>query len=115
MKQNPYRNKFEAKVAHKLGPAYEYETMKLSYEVPARQAIYTPDFIDYENKVIVEAKGYLRAEDRKKMVLIKQQNPDWTICFMFQKANQTISKSSKTTYAMWAEKNGFSWRELPKG
>jgi len=89
--------------------------MKLSYEVPARQAIYTPDFIDYENKVIVEAKGYLRAEDRKKMVLIKQQNPDWTICFMFQKANQTISKTSKTTYAMWAEKNGFSWRELPKG
>jgi hypothetical protein len=88
--------------------------MKLSYVVPARRASYTPDFIDHATKTIIEAKGFLRAEDRKKMVLIKEQNPDWTFVLLFQKPTTTISKASKTTYAMWAEKNGFSWRELPK-
>lgn len=109
----PYRNKFEERVAEQLGDGFEYETIKLSFIVPARKATYTPDFIDHQNKRLIEAKGYLRASDRKKMVLIKEQNPDWTIHFIFQKAQQTISKTSKTTYAAWAENHGFTWEELP--
>lgn len=114
-KYHPYRNRFEQRVAAKLGQDWDYETIKLSYIVPARKATYTPDFINHETKTIIESKGYLRAEDRKKLVLIQAQNPDWTIKLLFQNPRATISKASKTTYAAWAEKNGFQWEELPKG
>ena len=114
-KHHPYRNGFEKRVADQLGDGWEYESMKLSYVVPARKASYTPDFINHDTKTIVESKGFFRAEDRKKMLLIKEQNPDWTIKLLFQNPQATISKASKTTYAIWAEKNGFVWEQLPKG
>lgn len=109
-----YRNNFEKRVGEHLGDEWTYEDLKLSYIVPARKASYTPDFINHATKELIEAKGYLRASDRKKMVLIKAQNPGWTIKLLFQNPQQTISKASKTTYAAWAEKNGFKWEELPK-
>jgi hypothetical protein len=41
------------------------------------------------------------------MLAVKAQHPEWTIIFVFQNPNQTIAKTSKTTYSKWAEKNGF--------
>lgn len=113
-KYSPYRNSFEQRVADHLSDGWEYESIKLNYVVPARRASYTPDFINHDTKTIVESKGYLRAEDRKKMLLIKEQNPDWTFILLFQNPRATISKASKTTYADWATKQGFKWEELPK-
>tara|TARA_R110002095_G_scaffold124022_1_gene107773 strand:+ start:107 stop:295 length:189 start_codon:yes stop_codon:yes gene_type:complete len=46
-------------------------------------------------------------EDRQKHILIRKQRPDLDIRFVFDNPNARISKTSKTTYAAWCEKNGF--------
>ena len=71
--------------------------------------LYTPDFtisLSGGRKIYIECKGWLRPEDRQKMLKVKQQNPDADIRFIFQ-ADNKIRKGSKTTYTMWATKNGF--------
>lgn len=98
------RNKFEAQVAQQLGEGWHYEAAKLPYTITFT---YTPDFINHETKTIVESKGFLRDEDRRKMIAVKKAHPDYTIHIIFQKPDTRISKSSKTTYKQWAEKNGF--------
>lgn len=65
-----------------------------------------PDFV-LPNGIIVEAKGRLTDHDRKKMVLVKEQNPEFDIRFVFSRPNNPIYKGSKTTYAAWADKHGF--------
>jgi hypothetical protein len=59
----------------------------------------------------VEYKGYLRPEDKTKMVAVRKQYPDLDIRFIFQRANKPSYKGAKTTYADWAEKNGYLWAE----
>lgn len=102
------RNRFESKVAKSLGPEFAYEAMRLTYTV---QKKYLPDFIDVDGKKIVEAKGCFTAEDRAKHKAIKSQHPDWDVTIIFQNAQKTISKDSKTTYADWCEANGIKWRQ----
>jgi hypothetical protein len=109
------RSSFEDKVVAELRNSkveFEYESMKVSY---TQIHTYTPDLI-FPNGVIVELKGYFDATDRGKHKRIKLSNPSLDIRFVFQKADKKISKTSKTTYAMWAEKNGFMWAEgsIPK-
>jgi len=84
---------------------FAYETLKLDYTI---KAVYSPDFI-LPNGVILEAKGYFKPEDRRKMLAVKKQHPELDIRLVFQAPYNTLSKKSKTTYAMWAEKNGFLW------
>ncbi|MGQ8630874.1 endodeoxyribonuclease [Agrobacterium sp. DKPNP3] len=103
------RNRFEQKVAKTLGPEYAYEALRLTYTV---QKKYLPDFIDVEAKKIVEAKGRFTAEDRSKHKAIKAQHPDWDVTIVFQNAQQTITKISKTTYADWCDANGIKWQQL---
>lgn len=110
-----YRSSFEDKVLAKLredGRDFKYESMKLKYVISAN---YTPDIV-LGNGIIVELKGYFDADDRRKMRLVKEQHPHLDIRLVFQKAEKTITKSSKTTYAQWAEKNGFKWanQEIPR-
>lgn len=86
----------------------------LKYVRPASDHKYTPDF-RLSNGVIIESKGLFATEDRQKMILVKAQYPHLDIRMLFSNANAKISKGSKTTYAMWADKNGFPWahREVP--
>ncbi|NML04294.1 endodeoxyribonuclease [Sphingomonas sp. G-3-2-10] len=105
-----YRNKFEERVARQLGPEYEYEALKLPY---VTQHTYTPDFVDPARKLIVESKGQFPAADRKKMLAVKAQHPDWTIKLVFQNPNARLSKASSTTYSAWADKHGFAWERGP--
>lgn len=110
---NGYRSGLEKRIADDLeqrGVPFEYEKLKLSYEVPSRTATYTPDF-RLPNGIIVEGKGRFDAEDRQKMVLIKKQHPDLDIRFVFSRGSAPIYKGSPTTHAMWCEKNGFPWAE----
>ena len=110
---NKYRSKFEQAVAadmRKRKCKFSYENEKLDFIRPARKCKYLLDF-SLESGIIVECKGRLTAADRKKMLLVKEQNPDRDIRFLFQRASNPIFKGSKTTYAMWAEKNGFLWAE----
>jgi hypothetical protein len=117
-----HRSALEDKVANqldKLGVEYSYEATKLDYKIPSRKARYTPDFIvagtgdeHGPRALVLEAKGWFRtAAERQKMVLVKQCNPHLDIRIIFQNANKPIYKGSPTTYAKWADENGFIWSD----
>jgi hypothetical protein len=97
------------------GIKYEYESIKLKYIRPSKTHTYTPDIV-LANGVILELKGRLTVQDRQKMLLVKQQHPDLDIRFVFSNSKTRISKSSPTTYGMWAEKNGFIYcdKKIPE-
>lgn len=88
----------------------EYEKHKINFIKPATNHKYTPDF-KLPNGVFVETKGRFTVADRKKHLLIKEQHPNLDIRFVFQNANNKLSKKSKTTYADWCNKNGFLYAE----
>ena len=101
------RSNLETQVADlltQLNIPYEYESEKLDYVLEAR---YIPDF--KVGDIYLECKGYFKATDRRKMLAVKRCNPDLDIRLVFQAPYNKISKRSKTTYAMWAERNGFPW------
>jgi len=106
-----HRSEFEDVVIEGLNLAkinHTYESVVLKYEIPATPHKYTPDII-LENGIICELKGYMDAATRKKMLLVVKQNPDLDIRMVFQNPNTKITKSSKTTYAIWSTKNGIKW------
>ena len=103
-----FRSKLEENVAsllEGLGISYEYEAEKLSYVIEHR---YTPDF-KLPNYKYLEVKGYWDAEDRRKILAVKKDNPDIDLRMVFQSPYNTISKKSKTTYAKWCEKHDIPW------
>lgn len=107
-----FRSGLEERVAEQLklsGVKVEYETTKIKYRVEEDRT-YTPDFV-LPNGVIVETKGRFVVSDRKKHLLIKKQHPHLDIRFVFQNSKNKISKTSKTTYADWCDKNGFIYAE----
>jgi len=94
--------KFQAATQAK-GWELGYEKDKIKYTIPAAVHTYTPDFTVTSN-IFVETKGLWVAADRKKAILIKEQHPDITILYVFQR-NQLIHKKSKTTYLDFCLKN----------
>ena len=92
------------------GLDYDYEELTLKYEVPARIAKYTPDFI-LPNGIIIETKGRWVTADRQKMALVKEQHPDLDIRMVFTRSKSPITKTSKTTYGMWCVKHGFPYAD----
>jgi hypothetical protein len=111
-----FRSGYERNIAGNLRRRkvqFKYESTKLNW---TSDHVYTPDF-ELANGILVEAKGYLRPTDRSKMVKARDQNPQCDIRFLFANAQNPVKKGSKTTYAMWAEKNGFKWAsgiEIPQ-
>ena len=83
---------------------YQYESEKIPYMIEAN---YIPDF--KVGDIYLEAKGYFPPDQRRKMKAVKKANPNLDIRIIFQNPLNKISKRSKTSYAMWAEKNGFPW------
>lgn len=109
-----YRSKFEKRIALALsgaGVSFSYEEIRLKY---TKVCHYTPDFI-LGNGVILEVKGFWRPADRTKHLMVRRDNPTLDIRFVFQRAKNTLSKKSKTTYGDWCDKHGFLWceREIP--
>ena len=107
-KTSKYRSKLEERLATlltTLGISYEYESEKVSYTILHH---YTPDFV-LPNHTYLEAKGYWDAADRRKILAVKKDNPDMDLRMVFQAPYNTISKKSKTTYAMWCEKHNIPW------
>ena len=47
--------------------------------------------------MIIEAKGFFKPSDRRKMLAVKEAHPHLDIRFVFMRDN-TLSKNSKTTY-----------------
>ncbi len=112
-KDAAYKSGLEEQNAQRLtalGVPVEYESEVIEYEIPAKKHKYHPDF-KLPNGIFIETKGYLISADRKKHLLVKAQHPDKEVRFVFGNARNRINKGSNTTYAMWAEHNGFKWAE----
>lgn len=108
-----YRSGLEDNVAlqlSNLGITNCYEVTKVVYLQPEKRRTYTPDFL-LPNGIIIETKGIFSLEDRQKHLWIKEQCPDLDIRFVFSNSNAKIRKGSKTTYAMWCEKNDFIYAD----
>jgi len=118
-RKHGFRSGLEDRTAIQLKESkinYEYETLKISYTKPATEHVYTPDFILQKKRngdMVVETKGRWVAEDRKKLKLITEQNPDLDLRLLFQNPNQKIRKGSKTTYGDFADKLGLKWAPAP--
>jgi hypothetical protein len=104
-----YRSKFEAGVAASLEQRnlpFSYEPIVLDYVI---QAKYTPDLV-LSNGIVVELKGFFSAQDRRKMLCVKEQHPELDIRMCFQNAKDKISRAKKSiTYGAWATRHGFKW------
>tara|TARA_E500000331_G_C17102863_1_gene646116 strand:- start:34 stop:453 length:420 start_codon:yes stop_codon:yes gene_type:complete len=110
-KKISFRSGLEEHLANQLeqlGVNFEYETLVVNYDRPAKTHRYYPDFI-LPNGIIIEAKGRFLTKDRQKHLLVKAQNPELDIRFVFSNPNQRISKISKTTYAKWCDSKGFKY------
>lgn len=96
------------------GIKVEYETEQVSYIIPASEHNYHPDF-KLPNGIRVETKGRFVLADRKKHLLVKEQNPNLDIRFVFSNSKNKINKKSKTTYGDWCDKHGFKYadKEIP--
>ncbi len=113
---NRYRSGLEKVVAEFLKQNkknFRYEDLKIEWK-DLRYRTYTPDFI-LDNGIIVETKGIFDNEDRRKHLAVREQHPELDIRLVFSNAKAKLYKGSKTTYAMWCDKNGFlySHRVIP--
>lgn len=88
------------------GIKYSYETMQLPYTL---HGVYHPDFI-LDNGIIIEAKGLLDRESKRKMVAVKEAYPELDIRFIFVSINKKC-KGTKQTHGEWARRNGFPFAE----
>lgn len=105
-----FKSKFEEwiwSLSRKYKQPLKYENLRLSYTL---HKTYIPDF-ELPNGIIIEAKGKFDGEMRRKMLAVKRAHPKKDIRFVFQRANNTLNKRSKTQYWQWAEQNGFKWAE----
>lgn len=106
-----HRSGLETKVATWLtdhGVAYKYEGKSLKYTIPAKEHKYTPDFW-LDDNAFIEVKGKLDMATRKKMAQVRAEHPGMTMILCFGKPSNKLYKGSKTTYADWADQNGFLW------
>lgn len=106
-----YRSRFEKRVGddlEKRDVPFGYEDQKVPYTIPAKVETYVPDFT-LPNGILIEAKGRFTPADRRKLKRVKASNPHLDIRLVFQAPGNRLNKNSKTTYARWAEKQGFPW------
>ena len=115
--QAAYRSGLEVSFARDLearGVPYTYEDEVIRFMQPEKPRRYTPDFIvttQSGKKIVVETKGMFTAADRQKHLWVREQHPEVDLRFVFNRSKAKISKTSKTTYAAWCEKNGFLYAD----
>lgn len=110
-KKPNFKSGLERRVADLLPKTVTYEPDKLKYTVIHS---YTPDFKLDKNDYI-EVKGRFTASDRAKHLYIKEQHPEVKIRFIFGRSQNTLNRSSKTTYADWCDKYGFEFVDIADG
>lgn len=98
------RNKFEKKLNNQLKKSkirFNYESLRIPYILSFN---YIPDWHVIPRpgcSFIIEGKGWLRPEDKRKLIAVKRQHPDLDIRIVFQSRNKK--------YIRWAEKYGFKY------
>lgn len=108
-----FRSGLEEKVADQLvkaGIKVAYEETVIPYVTPVTPHKYHADF-QLPNGIIIETKGRFLPADRKKHQLVKAQHPHLDIRFVFTRSSSPITKTSKTTYALWCTKNNFMYAD----
>ena len=106
-----YRSGLEEKIQADLtrqGVPYEYEVLRIPYTPILKVKHYVPD-ITLENGIVIETKGWFISADRQKHKAILEQYPKLDLRFLFSNAHSRLSKTSKTTYAMWCDTLGIKW------
>ncbi len=93
----------------------KYESQVFPYTLKRR---YIPDFeIIFSNsdRMYIEAKGYLRKEDRAKLLAVIRDNPFIDLRLLFNR-DHTLSKGSRNRYSDWAKKNNIPYAigEVPE-
>ena len=109
-----FRSGLEDRVSQQItqaGIELLYETDRVGYVVPSRNARYTPDFKLPKTGgfFYVETKGIWTVQDRQKHLLIKEQSPYLDIRFVFSNQRAKLYKGSPTTYAAYCEKHGWKY------
>lgn len=115
---NKLKSGFERKIYGQLrraGVLFQYESTSFPYILARR---YIPDFTitTRSGKIIyVEVKGYLRPEDRSKLIAVRVANPLLDLRIVFLRNNK-LNKNARMTYGEWANKHGFKWAlvKVPK-
>ena len=112
--RGPYRSGFEAKFAellkaNKLKASYELDRVKFTQ--PSCIRTYNPDWT-IRDGVYIETKGRFTGADRKKMLWVRESNPNIRVYMLFMRSSVTLSKASKTTYGDWCDKNGIEWADI---
>jgi len=110
-----FRSGLEERVSQQIffeGTMFQYEGIKLPFVQPEKNRKYTPDFTLRKKDgtmMYIETKGRFVVQDRLKHLLIREQYPKLDLRFVFTNPNGKITKTSKTTYAMWCDKHGFRY------
>lgn len=86
---------------------FTYEELEFPYVL---HGTYHPDFFLKKTGIVVEAKGVLDRESKRKMIAIRKQYPDLDIRFLFMNASKKVP-GTKQTHGQWATRNGFLWAE----
>lgn len=111
MSEKKRRSKLELKFEEILkenNVEYDYEVTKIQYIIPESKHTYTVDWT-IGNGTLLETKGYLSDHrERNKYILIKQQQPDIDLRFVFDNENK-LCGGTKMTHGKWAEKAGFQY------
>jgi predicted nuclease of restriction endonuclease-like RecB superfamily len=113
LERNVYKDLQTLKGRRKLKVSYESD--KLPYYIEKQ---YIPDFtVEFpdDRVMYIEAKGWLRSEDRTKMIAVKKAHPDADIRLLFQNDNK-LSKNAKSRYSDWALKHNFpfAFKQIPE-
>jgi predicted nuclease of restriction endonuclease-like RecB superfamily len=88
---------------------WKYEIEKLRYQHKVQT--YTPDFL-LADGTLIEYKGKMTNETRKKLLSIKRCNPKRRLCIVFEKPdNKLSSRPNSQRYWQWAEANQFEWSD----
>ena len=106
-----FRSGFEKTLAKQLtdaGIEFEFEKEVVLYIEPAKTRKYNPDFKLTHNGIIIEAKGIWDLDDRKKIVMVREQNPNLDVRMVFQR-DHPINRGAKTRYSTWCEKRGIPY------
>ena len=102
-----WRSTYEARVVNTLPTAAHAspEPCKLAYVLHCE---YTPD-IRLPNGVLVEIKGELTEDDRRKMLAVKAQHPNLDIRIVLQEPQRLLRRAKHMTQAQWCKEHGFPW------
>jgi predicted nuclease of restriction endonuclease-like RecB superfamily len=122
------RSGFEKIIRQQLkdaGVKFKYESEKFKYTY---EGTYNPDFVlDLgKKKIYIEAKGFLKPSERRKILAVKESNPKIDLRLVFQTngfvyknkkgAPRRTPESTDMRYGDWADKYGIKWAvgEVPK-